>query len=93
MVKRLFILELSLTDVAKKEIQILYKMNELAKIQVKTLFGKTGEFIVKEIVWQGTIWGPVLCANSTDKVNLIGERAMYVNGNNNYTTNQNNKCA
>ena len=49
-------------------------MNKHARIVINTPVGSTEEFVAKEIVKQGTIFGPKLCCASTDKVNEIGEK-------------------
>jgi hypothetical protein len=49
-------------------------MNKEARITIDTPVGKTKEIEVKSIVRQGTIYGPVLCSVSTDKVNKIGRK-------------------
>ena len=51
-------------------------MNEDANIVVSTPIGYTQEFVAKEIVRQGTIFGPVFCCASTVQVNEIGEKVI-----------------
>ena len=60
--------------VSAQEVMLVYNMNKKASITVDTPYGMTTEFIAQEVVRQGTIWGPTLCANSTDKINKIGKR-------------------
>ena len=55
------------------EVNMVYQMNKEAKITIDTPVGKTNEISVENIVRQGTIYGPVLCGISTDKVNKVGE--------------------
>ena len=57
----------------EREINMIYMMNREAQIVVNTPVGLTEEFTVKDIVKQGTIYGPKLCCASTDKVNEIGK--------------------
>ena len=47
-------------------------MNEKARMQVDTPFGKTKEINLERIVKQGTVYGPQLCCVSTDKINGMG---------------------
>ena len=56
-----------------RDCQIIKKMNEVAKIVVKTPLGPTEEIRVENIVRQGTVYGPQICIASMDKVNLIGD--------------------
>ncbi|XP_066934534.1 uncharacterized protein [Clytia hemisphaerica] len=60
--------------VPANEAMIIFEMNKEAKIVVDTPHGRTAEITTKEIVRQGTIWGPTLCAVSTEKVNKVGEK-------------------
>ena len=58
---------------AREAIQI-YEMNKKGKAVVKTPMGETEPIEVNEVVRQGTITGPKLCSNDTDKVNKIGHK-------------------
>ena len=49
------------------------KMNEEARITVKTPVGDTQEIVAKSIVRQGTVYGPQLCGVSMARVNDIGK--------------------
>ena len=53
----------------ERELGIVYKLNEEAKFTVSTPSGTTNEMEVKEIVKQGTVFGPKLCCGSTGKIN------------------------
>ena len=55
---------------------MLYLLNEEARVQVDTPVGLTDEFIVKEVVRQGTVFGPTFCCASTAAVNVIGEEVV-----------------
>jgi hypothetical protein len=55
------------------EVNMIYEMNREARITINTPIGSTKEISVKEIVKQGSIYGPVLCGISTDKINKIGK--------------------
>ena len=52
---------------------MIKKMNEVAKIVIKTPLGSSREFIVDKIVKQGTVYGPQICISSMDKINLLGK--------------------
>ena len=53
----------------EREASIIYKLNEEATFKVSTPAGLTNEVHVKEIVKQGTVFGPKLCCASTGKIN------------------------
>jgi len=69
------IIELWKSGVPADEVKMIYEMNREANIVVGTPYGMTSDINVQEVVRQGTIWGPTLCAVSTEKVNNIGTRA------------------
>ena len=48
---------------------MVYRLNEKANFRVDTPNGITKEIKVKEIVKQGTVYGPKLCCASTGKIN------------------------
>ena len=52
---------------------MIKRMNEVARIVVKTPLGPTREFMVERIVKQGTVYGPQICIGSMDKINLVGK--------------------
>ena len=66
------LVDLNEARMREREILILLKMNEKARIQVDTTFGKTKEINLEKIVKQGTVYGPQLCCVSTDKINGMG---------------------
>ncbi len=47
------------------------KMNQDVTAEVNTPFGISEPFQAKEIVRQGTIWGPQLCSVTTDRINKM----------------------
>ena len=42
-------------------IWILYKLNEAAQVQINVPYGDTKNIEIKEVVKQGTIYGPIMC--------------------------------
>ena len=68
------LLDLKVAGMREREMRLLLKMNERAKMVIETIVGKTKEITEEKIVKQGTVYGPQMCFNSTDKVNTIGER-------------------
>ncbi len=48
-------------------LKLLYNMNKITKIRVKTPYGLTDACIVEDIVEQGTVLAPVLCSSSTSE--------------------------
>ena len=65
----------------ERDASMIYKLNEKANFKVSTPAGITKEITVKEIVKQGTVFGPKLCCASTGKVNdeLEIEEVVYPN--------------
>ena len=57
---------------------IINKMNSEALAVIDTPIGRTDEIELKDIVRQGTIYGPKICGITTDKVNNIGEKTVTV---------------
>lgn len=57
-------------------------MNKEAKMIVDRPLGMTDEIEMKNIVKQGTIYGPMLCSISTDKINRIEEKPVTTYGDN-----------
>ena len=64
----------------RNDIKILYEMNKKAEIIVDTTVGQTESISIKEIVKQGSIFGPIMCCATTSKVNNIGEIVQYSYG-------------
>ena len=58
------------TDV--RDCMMIRRLNERAEVVVKTPVGETDTFTLKNIVRQGTVYGPQICIASMDKVNLVG---------------------
>ena len=58
-------------------LQILYEMNKKTDIVIRTPAGNTENIQVKEVVEQGTIFGPIMCCAETSTVNSIGEDVKY----------------
>ena len=54
-----------------REIMLIYELNRKADIIIDTPVGITDSITVREIVKQGTVFGPKLCCISTEKVNSI----------------------
>ena len=65
------LVELWKAGMREREIQTIYEMNRLAKIEIRTPNGITKEILVMDIVRQGTIFGPKLCCISTENVNNL----------------------
>ena len=62
---------MKIAGVREREMMMIYKMNERARITIETPAGDTGEVKVQEIVRQRTVFGPKLCCVSTQSVNDI----------------------
>ena len=57
-------------------LKMLYEVNKETDI-IRTTVGNTENIQVKEVVRQGTIFGPVKCCEETSTVNSIGEEVKY----------------
>ena len=55
-------------------------MNKETDIIIRTPVGNTDNIQVKEVVKQGTIFGPIMCCAKTSTVNSIGEEVKYSYG-------------
>ena len=61
-------------------LKILYEMNKETDIIIRTPVGDTDNIQVKEVVKQGTKFGPIMCCVETSTVNSIGEEVKYSYG-------------
>ena len=50
------------------KLPLLFKMNQSAQVAVKTPSGTTRRLTINNIIMQGTVWGSLLCAATTDKL-------------------------
>ena len=48
---------------------MLFRLNHIANITVKTPVGDTEDFTIMNIVKQGTTHGPIICCAETSQVN------------------------
>ena len=55
----------------KNNIKMLYEINKTTEIVVDTAIGNTESIEIKEVVKQGSIFGPTLCCETTVKVNDV----------------------
>ena len=46
-------------------LKLVYNLNKVAKMKIKTPYGLTDMSIAEDIVEQGTVLGPILCSSST----------------------------
>ena len=61
-------------------LKILYEMNKETDIIIRTPVGNTNNIQIKEVVKQGTIFGPIMCCAETSTVNSIAEEVKYSYG-------------
>ncbi len=59
------------TDV--RDCYMIKKLNEKAKVVVRTPVGNTEPFYLEDIVRQGSVYGPQICISSMDKINMMGK--------------------
>ena len=72
------------TNIKDATINILYQENSKNYVSIRTPYGKTKRIEMDEIVMQGSVWGPIQCTASMDK---LGELA-YRTGKTLYTYNK-----
>ena len=70
------IIELAKLGYNKNDLEILYKLNETAQVKINTPYGDTENIEIKEVVKQGTTYGPIMCCASTVRVNEVGEKVI-----------------
>ncbi len=59
------------TDI--RDCVMVKKLNEKAKIVVRTPVGNTEPFYLEDIVRQGSVYGPQICISSMDRINFVGK--------------------
>ena len=59
-----------------REVNLIQEMNKRAMIVVDTLAGQTEAIEVKEIMKQGTVFGPQLCCVNSVKVNKMSSKTV-----------------
>ena len=59
------------TDI--RDCMMIKNLNKKAEVIVRTPVGDTEPFTLHNIVRQGTVYGPQICAASMDKINIIGK--------------------
>ncbi len=52
---------------------MIKKLNEKAKVVVRTPVGNTEPFYLEDIVRQGSVYGPQICISSMDRINMVGK--------------------
>ena len=63
------LLELHRLGWSEKDVMMLFRLNHMANITVKTPVGDTEGFTIINIVKQGTTHGPIICCAETSQVN------------------------
>ncbi len=72
------IVDLFEAGVRARDAKMVYLLNKVAHIVIKTPVGNTEEISMNEIVKQGTVFGPKLCGVSTGKINHYSKTATYI---------------
>ena len=57
----------------EREARMIVELNKEARIKVITPCGETEKITVRNIVKQGTIFGPILCCSSTGRIDEMGK--------------------
>ena len=60
------------TGLQNDNLVLLFEENRKNMVSIKTPYGKTKPILLEEIVMQGTVFGPLQCAVSMDK---LGKKA------------------
>ena len=58
-------------------LKVLHEINKETDIIIRTPIGSTDNMQVKEVIKQGTIFGPIMCCTEISTENSIGEEAKY----------------
>ena len=56
--------ELAKLDYNKNDLEKLHKLNETVQFKINTPYGDTENIEIKEVVKQGTTYGPIMCCAS-----------------------------
>ena len=59
------------TNIQDATINLLYKENQKAYVAIRTPYGKSIRIEMEEIVMQGSVWGPIQCTTSMDKLGQL----------------------
>ena len=59
---------------SSKDIKILYEMYKKTDIKIEKPFGEISSMEIKEVLKQGSTYGPLMCCAATSKVNDISEK-------------------
>ena len=76
-----YIIELAKLGYSKNDLEILYKLNEVAQVKINTPYRDTENIERKEVVKQATTYGLIMCCASTATVNEFGEKVICKYGN------------
>ena len=71
------LLELHRLGWSEKDVMMLFRLNHMGNITVKTPVGDTEDFTIINIVKQGTTHGPIICCAETSQVNNSEEPVKY----------------
>ena len=69
------LVDMNRSGMREREIIMLQRLNREARVVVETPCGDAEEFQVRNIVKQGTIFGPLLCCCNTAMIEEIGTQA------------------
>ena len=69
------LIDLKRSGMREREVAMILKLNEKAKIEIVTPYGSTNRIEITRIVKQGTVYGPQLYCVNTDKVNSMSEKS------------------
>ena len=75
-----YLLEMYKLGYDTNTLKILYDMSKEIDITIRTQVRNTNNMQIKEVIKQGTIFGPIMCYVETSTVNSIGEEVKYSYG-------------
>ena len=70
------LIEMKELGYCSNDIKILYEMYKKTDIKIETPFGEISSMEIKEVVKQGSTYGPIMCCTATSKVNDISEKVV-----------------
>ena len=59
-------------NVKNDKLALLYTINKISKVGIKTSSGTTERITITDTIMQGTVWGSLLCTSTIDK---LGEKS------------------
>ena len=68
-----YLVDLNKAGAREREVELIRKLNERARIKILTPSGESNEITIERIVKQGTVFGPQLCCINSQSINEMTE--------------------